>query len=105
MVRKFIVAAALAAGGFAFAPAPASADIAIGVGVGPGYGYGYTPVYHRGYRHGYYRPWRPRPYGYRSYYAPRPYYARPRCRVTTTRYWNGYRYVVRTREVCGRRYY
>ncbi|GBD46894.1 MULTISPECIES: hypothetical protein [unclassified Methylopila] len=108
MFRKFVLAAALAAGGFAAVPTAASAgDVSVRVGVGsPGYyggGY-YEPAYHRGYRHRY----RERPYY--GYYAPRPRYygygpARPRCRVTTVRSWNGYRYVTRTREVCGRRYY
>ncbi|MFD1703806.1 hypothetical protein ACFSCV_12415 [Methylopila henanensis] len=108
MIRKFVLAAALAAGGFAALPTAASAgDVSIGIGLGgPAYyggGY-YEPVYHRGYRHRYDRP---RP-GW-GYYRPQPYYGyrpyRPRCRVTTVRSWNGYRYVTRTREVCTRRSY
>lgn len=102
MFRKFVLAAALAAGGFAVAPTAASAGgVSIGIGVGPVYG-GYAPIYHRGHRHGYYR------YGY---YGPRPYRwghyrpVRPACRTVITRYWNGYRYVKRVRENCGRRYY
>ncbi|MFD1333519.1 hypothetical protein ACFQ4O_16075 [Methylopila musalis] len=111
MVRTFVLAAALALGAVAAAPTAASAgDVVIGVGLGgPAYyggGY-YEPVYHRGYPH--YGP--RRDYGPRRYYAPAPYYGyraqRPRCRVTTVRSWDGWRYVTRTREVCSapRRYY
>ena len=101
MFRKFVLAAALAAGGAAAAPTAASAgDFSIGIGVGPVYG-GYSPVYHRNYRHGYYRYGHYRPRGHRwGYYRPRPV-----CRTVITRYWNGYRYVKRVRENCGRRYY
>jgi hypothetical protein len=92
MFRALTVAGVLAAAGFAATPAPASAEIYLGVG-------------HYGRPH--YRPYYG--YGYRPYYRPhRPYYRpayRPRCVIKSTRYWNGYRYVVRSREVCGRRYY
>jgi hypothetical protein len=71
MVRNYVLAAALAAGGLmAAAPTtPAKADIAVGVGVGPVYA-GYTPVYHRRWhRPRYaYRPYRP--YRYRAYRRP-----------------------------------
>lgn len=114
MVRNFIIAAALAAGGLAAVPAGASADsLSIGVDVSP-VGYygddGYRSVEHRGYRHRDDRRWRDdrRPYGYGyGFYRPRPYYGyreRPRCRIESTRFWNGYRYVVRQREVCRRGY-
>ena len=102
-----------AAGGLAAAPASAG-DFAIGVDVRPAYSGGsyyggYEPVYHRGYRHdgrryGYGYRYAPRPY-----YRPRPYYGyrpyRPACRTVSVRSWNGYRYVTRVRETCGRRSY
>jgi hypothetical protein len=99
MFRKIFLAATLAAGAFAAAPAPASAQVYLGIG-GPGYyrGYDRGPRYrhYRGYDRPYYRP---RPYGF--YDGPR---YRPRCRLVTRRYWDGYGYVRRTREVCGRRW-
>lgn len=98
MFHKLALAAALAVGGFAAtaAPtaAPASAQLYIGVG-GPHYGYGYR---HRPYYRGYDRPY------YRGYERPYYGYGRPRCRIVARRVWNGYRYVVREREVCGRRW-
>lgn len=118
MVRTFVLAAALGAAGLAAAPAAASAGgLSIGVDVAPvgyygdgRYGGGYAVIEHRGYRHGWddrprWRDDRPR-FGY-GFYRPRPYYGyreRPRCRIETVRSWNGYRYVVREREICGRGY-
>ncbi|GLK67677.1 hypothetical protein [Hansschlegelia plantiphila] len=104
MFRNLALAATLAAGGFAAAPAPASAGIYVDAGGGYGGYYRHRPYYGGGYYrprpYGYYAPrYRPRPYGYY-----RPAY-RPACRLVTTRFWNGYRYVTRTREDCRRRYY
>ena len=90
MIRKFVLAAALAAGGLmAAAPAqPASAGVYIGVG-GPYYGY------HRPHYRPYYRPYyRPayRPYGYY-----RPAYG---CRTVVRTYWDHGRRVTVRKRAC-----
>ena len=54
-----------------------------------------------GYRPGYRPPPPPPPPGYRPPPPRGGYYGRgSRCWMETTRFWNGYRYVKRSREVC-----
>lgn len=106
-MRKFLLslaaAAALGLGALATAPAPAEAQ-SVTIRVGEPYGRSPDRPYwhHRYYGHRYHRPvyYRPAPV-----YHPYPRYARPvvygpRCTIRTTRYWDGFSWVTRRREIC-----
>jgi hypothetical protein len=95
-MRKLILGLfGLAAIGFgAVAAQPAQAQ-GFSITVGNPY---YGPVYPAPV---YYRPapvYRPYPVYGRPYY--RPAYYGPRCTVRTSRYWDGFSWVVQRREIC-----
>jgi hypothetical protein len=101
-MRKLLLgvagAAALGLGAVAAVPAPAQAQ---GFSIAVGEPYGAPPVYrpYRNYRPVYYRPVRYYP-AYPRYVRPVYYDYGPTCRIRTTRYWDGYGWVARRREIC-----